>query len=91
MSLGQKIKQLRLEKGVSLQAVADAVEASKPHIWELERGTSKNPSLELVSKLATYFGVTIDYLANIDDGNSDNRIFGSSNYSISMVVVTGFQ
>ena len=71
MSLGQKIKQLRLEKGVSLQAVADAVEASKPHIWELERGTSKNPSLELVSKLATYFGVTIDYLANIDDGNSD--------------------
>ncbi|MCF6337007.1 MAG: helix-turn-helix domain-containing protein [Gammaproteobacteria bacterium] len=63
MSLGARLKELRLNKGVSLQAVADAVEASKPHIWELERGTTKNPSLELISKLASYFGVTVDYLA----------------------------
>lgn len=63
MSLGARLKELRLNKGVSLQAVADAVDASKPHIWELERGTTKNPSLELISKLASYFGVTVDYLA----------------------------
>lgn len=65
MSLGTRLKELRLNKGVSLQAVADAVDASKPHIWELERGTTKNPSLELVSKLANYFGVSVDYLAGI--------------------------
>lgn len=63
MSLGARLKELRLNKGVSLQAVADSVAASKPHIWELERGTTKNPSLELISKLASYFGVTVDYLA----------------------------
>lgn len=70
MSLGTKIKELRLKKGVSLQAVADAVDASKPHIWELERGTSKNPSLELVTKLAAYFSVSVDYLANVDKSSS---------------------
>lgn len=63
MSLGTRLKELRLNKGVSLQAVADAVGASKPHIWELERGKTKNPSLELISKLANYFGVNVDYLA----------------------------
>ena len=63
MSLGTRLKELRLNKGVSLQAVADAVGASKPHIWELERGKTKNPSLELISKLANYFAVNVDYLA----------------------------
>ncbi len=63
MSLGARLKELRLNKSVSLQVVADAVNASKPHIWELERGTTKNPSLELMTKLANYFGVSVDYLA----------------------------
>lgn len=67
MSLGAKIKELRFKKSVSLQVVANAVGASKPHIWELEKGTTKNPSLELVTKLAQYFGVSVDYLAGIDD------------------------
>lgn len=73
MSLGARLKDLRLEKGASLQVVADAIGASKPHVWELERGTSKNPSFELVRKLANYFGVSVDFLAGAedeDDGSS---------------------
>ena len=73
MSLGARLKHLRLKKGVSLQVVADAIDASKPHVWELERGTSKNPSFELVRKLANYFSVSVDYLAGEegeDDGSS---------------------
>ncbi len=69
MSLGARIKELRLKKGASLQTVADAVGASKPHIWELERGTTKNPSLELLTKLATYFRVSVDYLAGTGEDN----------------------
>ena len=67
MSLGTKIKELRFKKSVSLQVVANEVGASKPHIWELEKGTTKNPSLELVTKLAQYFGVSVDYLAGVED------------------------
>jgi len=73
MSLGKRIKGLRFKKGASLQAVANAVGASKPHIWELERGTTKNPSLCLVTKLAKYFGVSVDYLAGMDGGEVDGN------------------
>ena len=35
MALAAKIKELRLKKGLSLQDLADAVGASKAHIWDL--------------------------------------------------------
>lgn len=62
MSIGAKLKRLRLKKGESLQDVADAVSASKAHIWELETGKSKNPSLDLLTKLADHFGVSFSQL-----------------------------
>jgi transcriptional regulator with XRE-family HTH domain len=74
MSLASRLKELRLSKGKSLQEVADAVGASKPHIWELERGSSNNPSLELVKNLANYFGVKIDYLAGAEDESSEENL-----------------
>ena len=55
MGLGGRLKELRVRKGESLQQVADAVSASKPHIWELEAEKSKNPSLDLLTKLAQSF------------------------------------
>lgn len=67
MSLGTRLKELRLGREVSLQTVADSVGASKPHIWELERGTTKNPSIDLLKKLAIYYGVSLDYLAELKD------------------------
>lgn len=62
MSLGARLKNLRIKKNQSLQDVADAVGASKAHIWEIERGSSKNPTMELLDKLATHFGVSIAHL-----------------------------
>lgn len=63
MSLASKLKELRLKRGESLQQVGDAVSVSKAHIWELEKGTSTNPGLELLKKLAEHFNVTVQYLA----------------------------
>jgi transcriptional regulator with XRE-family HTH domain len=62
MSLGARLKQLRIKKNKSLQEVADAVGASKAHIWEIERGGSKNPTMELLNKLADYFEVSVSFL-----------------------------
>ena len=62
MSLATKLKALRSAEGRSLQQVADGVGVSKAHIWELEKGSSENPGLELLRKLATYFNVTIAFL-----------------------------
>lgn len=59
MALASKIKELRLKKKKSLQDVADAVGASKAHIWDLETGKSRNPSIELLTKLAKCFEVSV--------------------------------
>jgi transcriptional regulator with XRE-family HTH domain len=62
MSLGARLKELRIKKNQSLQEVADAVKVSKAHVWEIERGGSKNPTMDLLNKLADHFGVSISYL-----------------------------
>ena len=66
VTLAQRLKELRLKKGDSLQDVADAVKASKAHVWELETGKSKNPSVELVTKLAEHFAVPVAQLIGED-------------------------
>ena len=62
MQMGQRMARLRSRKGVSLQAVADAVGVSKAHIWQLEKGRSANPTATLLSRLACYYGVPPDFL-----------------------------
>lgn len=68
MAIGDRLKLLRVKKGQSLQQVADAIGASKAHIWELESNRSKNPSLELLQKLAGHFGTTVAYLISEEEG-----------------------
>jgi transcriptional regulator with XRE-family HTH domain len=48
MSLATKLQKLRMAKGQSLQVVADAVGASKAHIWELEKGTAAEVLLSIL-------------------------------------------
>jgi len=62
MSLGDKIKELRMKSGQSLQDVADHIGASKAHVWELESGRSSNPSLDMLQKLSAHFKTTVAYL-----------------------------
>lgn len=62
MQIGERLFSLRQKTGESLQDVANKVEVSKAHVWELEKGRSRNPSFELVRKLANHYGVSIDVL-----------------------------
>jgi transcriptional regulator with XRE-family HTH domain len=75
MGIGARLKELRTRKGQSLQQVADAVCASKPHIWELEAEKSTNPSLDLLTKLAKHFGVPVSYILD-ESASVDTMIFG---------------
>lgn len=65
-SLGAKLTQLRLEKKESLQDTADAVSASKAHIWQLEKGKADKPSVNVIERLADHFGVSASYLIGED-------------------------
>lgn len=71
VELAVKLKQLRMRSGKSLQDVADAVGASKAHIWDLERGASKNPSLNLIKSLADFYKVAIADLVDENPSSAD--------------------
>jgi transcriptional regulator with XRE-family HTH domain len=75
MSIGARLKELRIRKGESLQQVADAVGASKAHIWELEAEKSTNPSLDLLKKISDHFGVPISFILD-EQAAPDALIFG---------------
>src|SRR3546814_20149082 len=66
MSLAAKLRQLLQRKGQSLQQVADAVGVSKAHVWELEKGTSTNPGMELLAKFDNHFKVTVAFFSDDD-------------------------
>jgi len=63
MLLSKRLAALREKSEKSLQEVADLVGVSKTHIWSLEKGQSKNPSLDLLKRLAKVFNVPVEYLA----------------------------
>jgi transcriptional regulator with XRE-family HTH domain len=71
ITLAQRLKELRLKKLDSLQGLADAVQVSKAHVWELETGKSKNPSIELLTKLAKHFEVPLAQLVGEDPEATD--------------------
>lgn len=59
MVLAERLKALRVRKKKSLQEVADEAGASRAHIWDLETGRAKNPSIELLTNLSRCFDVSI--------------------------------
>jgi transcriptional regulator with XRE-family HTH domain len=62
MELKDKLRSLRSREAQSLQQVADAIGVSKAHVWELETGRSKNPSLDILQRLAKHYRVAVAYL-----------------------------
>jgi len=60
--LGEKIRKLRKEKGLTLEKLADLTESSKSYIWELENKNMPRPSAEKIGKIAAELGVTSEYL-----------------------------
>jgi transcriptional regulator with XRE-family HTH domain len=61
MLIGKRIKDLRIEKGMSQQDLGDLVGVTKVSICGYENGT-RTPSLETFDLLADIFGTTTDYL-----------------------------
>jgi transcriptional regulator with XRE-family HTH domain len=61
-SLGDKIRGLRKQRGLSLEQLAELTESSKSYIWELENKDNPKPSAEKISRIAEVLKVTSEYL-----------------------------
>ncbi len=62
----ERLKELRLEKGLSQQELGKVVNMSKMAISHWESGHSEPSILQLVV-LSDFFGVTVDYLVGKTD------------------------
>lgn len=60
--LGMKIKELRRERGLTLDQLAQATESSKSYMWEIESKDVARPSAEKLEKIAGALGVTSAFL-----------------------------
>lgn len=61
MSIGERIKELRTKKGLTLQQVGDAFGITRASVAGWERGDSR-PDQEKLSTLAELFGTSVEYL-----------------------------
>jgi transcriptional regulator with XRE-family HTH domain len=66
-ALGNKIRQLRKQKGYTLEKLAELTDSSKSYIWELENKQPPRPSADKIAKIARVLGVTAEYLMNPAD------------------------
>ena len=71
MSFARKLHDLRLASRLSLQDVASKIGVTKAHVWNLEKGITANPSMDLVVKLAELFRVRVADLVGENPGAED--------------------
>lgn len=67
MALSDKLRELRDDKGLSLDDVAKKAKISKTYLWELERDTlgSKKPSADVLLRIANALGTTLAQLLSL--------------------------
>ncbi|WJE16914.1 helix-turn-helix domain-containing protein [Halobacillus sp. ACCC02827] len=69
MTFGEKVRKLRKEDGLSQEALAEELDTTRQAVskWENDQGY---PDTEKLLTIATYFGVSIDYLLKQSYGTS---------------------
>lgn len=73
IELGSKIKQLRLQKGVTQDALAKVLNISYQTVSKWENNISM-PDIQLLPDIAVYFGCTIDDLFDLSEQTQFERI-----------------
>lgn len=58
---GHRIRELRIQRGITQETLAEALNISFEHLSKLERGR-RGCSIDLMLELGEYFNVSIDYL-----------------------------
>ena len=86
MTLGQKIKKLRTEKGLTQKDLADDIHVTFQTVSKWENDENE-PDVSTIRELAKLFGCTLDYLlseeeeikTNIKENNEDEKIEENKN------------
>ncbi|MCU9614509.1 helix-turn-helix domain-containing protein [Caldibacillus lycopersici] len=69
--IGDRVKNLRLERKMSLSELAEKAGVAKSYISSIERNLQSNPSIQFLEKISNVLHVPIDYFLNEDPTNSE--------------------
>ena len=64
--IARKVLKLRKEADLSLAEAAERIGVTKSHLWEFEKGRTKNPSLNMLRGLADCYGISLTDLIGKD-------------------------
>ena len=85
VDLGKRLKDLRIEHGLTQQQVADRVWVSKAMVSSYEL-SSRAPSYNVLIKLAKLFGVSTDYLLGVESGKQTVDVSMLSSKQIKLIL-----
>lgn len=74
MEIGNNIKNLRLRRGITQEAMAQHFGITAQAVSKWERGAA-TPDIGMLPDISAYFGVTIDELFSLSDDTRMERIF----------------
>lgn len=72
----RKLRDLRQEKGITQEQLAESISKTTEHISFLERG-ERSPSFEVILDLAEQLGVSVSYLMNIDQLEDNTELINT--------------
>ena len=73
MSFSDKLYDLRISKGISQKELADRLGVAQSSINYWEKG-QRDPSITIVKKIAEFFGVSLDYLMEMNNTDEPQTI-----------------
>lgn len=69
--IGEKVKKIRTEKGLSLSELAERAGVAKSYLSSIERNIQSNPSIQFLEKIAAVLDISVESL--IDGSNRDEN------------------
>ena len=66
MGLSKRLKELRLEKGLTLKQVSSALNLTLSAYSNYEQGI-REPSVDIIKRICNFFEVSADYLLGLED------------------------
>lgn len=74
MKFRNRVKALRLERGLSVAALARKAEVSEPTVFEIERDNGYEPRVSVVTKIAEALGAPDAFWLEADDVAADEGV-----------------
>ncbi len=65
-NFGEKLKELRIEKGLTQKQLAEQINSAQSAIYYWE-SNKQEPTISALKKLCTFFNVSADYLLGLED------------------------